>query len=96
MSSVATLFKEVMQKVANDPLVSHDMGATAGALLKHAAEVGLTLEQCSSPLYMDRSLRTLQKYCRRYGIRFPDYIPYKTRSAEERKRGPRKKKGIPK
>lgn len=95
MSSVATLFKEVMQKVANDPLVSRDMAATAGALLKHTAAAGLTLEQCSSPLYMDRAISTSQKYCRRYGIRFPDYIPYKTRSADERKRGPRKK-GAPK
>lgn len=48
-------------------------------LLRRLSANGLTLEQCADRRVMNRSVRTLQRYCRRFGIAFPDYIPMSLR-----------------
>lgn len=40
---------------------------------------GLTLEQCADRRVMNRSIRTLQMYCRRFQIAFADYVPVSMR-----------------
>lgn len=48
---------------------------TTRNLLTRLRDSGMTLEQCSGPLIMHRSPATLKRWCRRFGIEFPDYQP---------------------
>lgn len=48
---------------------------TTEALLIRLRDQGLTLEQCAAPKIMNRKLRTLKNWCRRFQISFPDYTP---------------------
>jgi hypothetical protein len=56
------------------------------ALMILGAEKGWTLEYMSGVLVMNRSISTLQMRARQYSLRFPDYVPYRMRTVEERKR----------
>lgn len=55
------------------------------ALMRRLAEKGLTLEQLADRRVMARSLTTLQKYARQFGMTFPDYVPMKLRPKKNSK-----------
>lgn len=80
-------FPSIMQIMADSPkLNNHDK--ITEALLRHGASIGMTLEQCSSPKYMNRAVVTLKRHVRRIGnLTFPDYTPRKLKAKKERKRG---------
>ena len=80
---------KMLQELADDGgIVSSDHDKLTEALLRHAASKGFTLEQCSSPKFMDRKIATLRRHVRRIGdLTFPDYIPRKLKPKKERKRG---------
>lgn len=61
-------------------------------ILRHFRNKGIPLSVCADSKHLNRSLSTLQGYCREGSIAFPDYTPYDMRSEEERKRGPKKPK----
>lgn len=48
-------------------------------LMRRLSANGLTLEQCADRRVMNRSIRTLQMYCRRFKIAFADYVPVSMR-----------------
>lgn len=82
------LFKEMLQQFADDTGVhSTEHAKVTERLLRWAAAKGITLEQCSRPKFMDRSLRTLKQHVRRIGdISFTDYTPRKLKPKKERRR----------
>lgn len=47
------------------------------SLLIFAATNGMTLQQCTDKRFMNRKLRTLKRYVRRFNLSFPDYTPRK-------------------
>lgn len=51
-------------------------------IMRDAAEKGHTLEQLSDPRIMDRSIRTLKRRARQFGLSFPDYTPRALRKKE--------------
>lgn len=63
-------------------LIAKSYGAVTRELLLRAVEQGKTLEQCASPLYMNRSIRTIRKWARLFDIAFPDYKPRKRKPKE--------------
>lgn len=81
------MFGKVAQQVASDPLVSNNYDMITERLLRFASKQGMTLEQCSSPLFMDRSIRTLKKQVRKIGdLTFSDYVPRKLKPKKSKKK----------
>jgi len=58
-------------------LISSSYADVTRELLIRAQQKGMTLEQCASPLYMHRRVKTLRKWARRFDMVFPDYTPRK-------------------
>lgn len=80
------MFGEVVQAIANDARVSHSYKKTTQALLRFAAQNGMTLEQCSHPMFMNRSLSTLKRQVRACAdLTFADYVPRKLKPKKEKK-----------
>lgn len=69
------LFASTLREIADSRHVSSDFQSLTKALLTRLAEKGVTLEQCSGPLMLDRPLATLKSHCTKFGIRFPDFTP---------------------
>jgi hypothetical protein len=86
------LFKEMLQQFADDTKVhSSEHAKVTERVLRWAAGKGITLEKCSGPKFMDRSIRTLKAHVRKIGdISFPDYMPRKLKPKKPRKRRAKK------
>lgn len=63
-------------------LIAKSYASVTLELLTRAKAQGMTLEQCASPLYMNRKVKTLRKWARRFGMEFPDYKPRKNKPLE--------------
>lgn len=74
----ADLFKDALTEIADGPRIGGH-GNLTKALMERLAEKGMTLAQCADPRMMKRSLATLQKHAREYGLQFPDYVPLSMR-----------------
>ncbi len=74
MTETLDMFAGVVREIANGPKVTSFQDLTE-SLLRRLSEKGLTLEQCADRRMSNRSVSTLQKHCREYSIRFPDYVP---------------------
>ena len=79
------MFKDAVDDIANGPRVTSYQELTEG-LMRRMAEKGATLEQLTGRKFLNRSRRTLEAHCRKFGIAFPDYTP-----ASMRPKGWRKK-----
>lgn len=61
--------------IADSPYAGSKRRDKIIALLRHFQALGYTLEACCDPRRLNLSERTLEKYCRRGRIAFPDYVP---------------------
>lgn len=77
--------REICEELQQGPLLSAHR-AKIEAVMRHFAKAGLTLATCADERHLGRALSTLKGYCRDFRLRFPDYVPWDMRTAEEKKR----------
>lgn len=80
------MFTEVLNGVADGPMVTSYMGLTE-ALMRRFSEKGFTLETLSGRKMMNRSIKTLQAHAREFELIFPDYTPRKLKPKKEKPNG---------
>ena len=82
-----TDIRDFLEEVQNSrELFGTDHKARMAHCLRHFAAKKIPLLTCCDARHLNRSLSTLQEYCRELGLRFPDYVPMALRTEEERKR----------
>lgn len=79
MAETLDLFRDTLSELANGPRVTDYQNLTE-SLMRRMAEKGATLEQLAGHKFLNRSRRTLEGHCSKFGIRFPDFIPANMRT----------------
>lgn len=85
MADTMELFGSALSEIADGPAVGSHAALTK-ALMQRMAEKGATLEHLTDRRMMKRSIGTLQKKAREFGLSFPDYVPMALRRKVEFKR----------
>jgi hypothetical protein len=68
------LFADALRDIAAGPHGTDFQQLTEG-LMRRMAEKGATLDQLTDHKMLNRSRRTLEGHCVKFGIRFPDFVP---------------------
>lgn len=70
--------KSVLDEAANSKQL-FDHQHKIAHILRHFSENGLSLAVAGDEQHLNRSESTLKRYCRKFQVKFPDYVPMSMR-----------------
>lgn len=74
MNPVQTDIGEILTDMASGPRIGGHVSKME-TLMRHFSSRGVSLETAADSKHLNRSPETLQRYARRLGLKFVDYVP---------------------